>query len=182
MKNPATAAASECPHFSDGICAVATELADGRPATVTDLRACEVCSQNRTSPRAPNGVTAALAVMATPESERKAKIKELRVHVESTRGTGYELTRMLKVFGWKAEKGKCQCLLHAAIMNDWGPQKCREEFDTIVVWLMEEAEEKDFLMIIINFGGERGVQFGAEQMVRIAIRRAEKVEARLGRS
>jgi hypothetical protein len=57
-------------------------------------------------------------------------------------GCGQELKATLKLIGIEAAPG-CSCNARAAMMDDWGPAKCREELETILDWLKEEADKRN---------------------------------------
>jgi hypothetical protein len=83
-----------------------------------------------------------------------------------TGGPGTELKRLLKTWlGIKATPD-CPCNAHAAQMDEWGPDGCEkpERLAVIVGWLEEQARARNLPF----------VRVAAEQMVKLAIRRARK--------
>lgn len=83
-----------------------------------------------------------------------------------TGGPGTELKKLLKKwFGIKATPN-CPCNAHAAQMDEWGPDECEkpERLAEIVGWLDGQAKARNLPF----------VRFAAEQMVKLAIRRARK--------
>jgi len=83
----------------------------------------------------------------------------------SRSGPGTQLKNMLSWWGIKPGKG-CKCERRARYMDIMGCDWCEQNIQTIVGWLQEEhARQK----IIIPF-----VPLAAEQLVRLAIRRARK--------
>lgn len=96
-------------------------------------------------------------------------------------GPGAELTKLLAELGLKGFKG-CNCNGHAAQMNRWGVDGCRENFATIRGWLIEAQEKADWLTIITAAG--RAATTGlvlqldpldiAGSLVRLAIERAAR--------
>lgn len=78
-------------------------------------------------------------------------------------GPGTELKKLLSWFGIKAT-GRCKCNNRARVMDNWGPQKCREKMDTILIWLEEEAAARK-----LPFW-----KFAAKIAVETAIARAKK--------
>lgn len=42
---------------------------------------------------------------------------------------------------------ECPCHEHARKMDEWGPDKCRENLDTIIEWLREEAARRGMIFI-----------------------------------
>lgn len=73
------------------------------------------------------------------------------------RGVGTELHKMLSRMGISETSG-CKCKSRVALLNQWGPQRCAENIETIVEWLKQEA-------------GKRGLPFMA-MPARILVRRA----------
>ena len=57
-----------------------------------------------------------------------------------TVGPGTELKLLLKRMGFVARG--CKCEEHAAQMDDWGPDVCEENIETIVDWLGQEASKR----------------------------------------
>jgi len=78
-------------------------------------------------------------------------------------GPGTELEKLIHKFGLKAVAG-CKCRAHARQMNEWGPQKCAENIDTIVGWLREEAQKAKLPFVRIV----------ATKLVKMAIKVAER--------
>ena len=76
-------------------------------------------------------------------------------------GPGTELKKLLKKIGL-AEQSSCQCKSRAQQMDANGPQWCRDNLDTIVGWLREEAQKRSLPFL----------ETGARLMVKLAIRRA----------
>lgn len=82
-------------------------------------------------------------------------------------GPGTELKRLLESLGIQPT-GSCACDARAALMDDRGPEWCRENMDTIVSWLREEAERR----------GMPFVEFAVCQLIKLAILRAERAVAK----
>lgn len=61
-------------------------------------------------------------------------------------GPGFELKKLLKLFGIIPEPG-CQCNKRAAYMDQMGCQWCRDNIDTILGWLQEEANKRGLLFV-----------------------------------
>lgn len=78
-------------------------------------------------------------------------------------GAGTELKKMLELFGIKSSEN-CSCQAKAKIMNHMGIEWCKDNIDTIVTWLKEEAEKRHLPFSSIV----------AKKIVQIAISRAEK--------
>jgi hypothetical protein len=76
-------------------------------------------------------------------------------------GPGTELQKLLGRIGL-GEKSSCQCKSRARLMDAKGPEWCRDNLDTIVGWLREEAQKR----------GLPFLETGARLMVKLAIRRA----------
>ena len=53
-------------------------------------------------------------------------------------GPGNELKKMIAWFAKPSET--CNCETRVDTMNDWGAEGCRRNIDTIVDWLLEEAQ------------------------------------------
>ncbi len=53
-------------------------------------------------------------------------------------GPGSELRKMLAWFARPSDT--CKCETRAETMNDWGVEGCRTNLDTIIEWLLEEAQ------------------------------------------
>ena len=79
-------------------------------------------------------------------------------------GPGTELAALLKTIGIDAKEKGCSCRSHARRMDNWGPEKCRQEIETILGWLQTEAKKRKLPFI----------KAAAKQVVLLAIRRAEK--------
>lgn len=78
-------------------------------------------------------------------------------------GPGTELKRLLHKF-FITSTGVCKCNQRMLVMNEEGPDWCRENIDVIVGWLREEAENRS-----LPFSAT-----AAKLLVRYAIRSAEK--------
>lgn len=90
-----------------------------------------------------------------------------RVVMASGAGPGAQLHRILSRLGIQPSGG-CACKSRARIMNQWGPEKCKENLETIVSWMAEEA-------------GKRGLPFSpavARIIVRMAIRKSLRAQGR----
>lgn len=84
-------------------------------------------------------------------------------------GPGTELKKMLAKIGIEASP-TCTCNAKAQIMNFHGPRWCRDNLDTVVGWLRDEAHK-------------RGLPFmdaAGRILIKTAIRRAEKRLKRMG--
>lgn len=76
-------------------------------------------------------------------------------------GPGMELKKLLSKFGFKPKAG-CKCAQHIREMDLKGLQWCRDNIDTIVGWLREEAQRAGYPFTAI----------GAKILIRRAIRNA----------
>lgn len=56
-------------------------------------------------------------------------------------GPGTELKKLLAKIGIRPH-GDCKCNRRARIMDQRGPDWCKQNLDTIVGWLKEEADER----------------------------------------
>lgn len=104
--------------------------------------ACKACSDVE-PPRSVNQVTANLSCgvlikAGKRPSSKLAAIAGLQVpeHPPET-GPGTELKKLLSWFASPSKK--CNCSTKAALMDSWGPQKCRQQREVIVTWLVDEA-------------------------------------------
>lgn len=59
---------------------------------------------------------------------------------------GTELKLLLAKCGIVDEVG-CQCDRRSALMNQMGPDWCRQSIDTIVGWMQEEAEKRELRFV-----------------------------------
>jgi len=78
-------------------------------------------------------------------------------------GVGTELKKLLKLIGITASP-TCACNARAKEMNERGIQWCKDNIDTIALWLKEEAERRNLPFFL----------YGAKKLIKIAIYRAEK--------
>lgn len=78
-------------------------------------------------------------------------------------GPGTELSGMLARIGIHAAPN-CSCKAHARQMDEWGPDVCEQRLPEIIGWLERQATARK-----LPFS-----RFVAEQVVRLAIRRARK--------
>ena len=80
-------------------------------------------------------------------------------------GAGTELKKMLESVGIRATPN-CSCNAKATAMNKNGIEWCKNNKDTILSWLQEEAVKRKLPFF----------RFFARRMINIAISRAEKAE------
>lgn len=78
---------------------------------------------------------------------------------------GNELKKMLAWFARPSDS--CKCETRADTMNDWGAEGCRQNLDTIVEWLLEEAELR-------GLPSGKFTRIIAKSLVVTAIRRFER--------
>jgi hypothetical protein len=78
-------------------------------------------------------------------------------------GVGTELKKLLKFIGITASKD-CSCNARAKTMNEKGIEWCKDNIDTIVGWLKEEASKRNLPFFA----------YAARKLVQLAIGRAEK--------
>ena len=83
-----------------------------------------------------------------------------------TNGVGSELKKLLSKIGITASK-TCSCNQRAREMNVRGIDWCKENIDTIVGWLREEAQKRRLPFF----------DFAGKQLVLLAIKRAQKNHA-----
>jgi len=82
-------------------------------------------------------------------------------------GVGTELKKLLSMVGLKASPS-CPCNQRAKTMNQNGLQWCKDNKDTIVLWLEEEAKKRRLPFL----------KFGAKKLVNFAIKKYEKKESK----
>lgn len=80
-------------------------------------------------------------------------------------GVGTELKKLLAKLRLNPKPG-CKCNQRILLMNQWGPDKCEENIDTIVGWLRDEAERAELPFSAI----------GAKLIIKRAIHNARKKE------
>ncbi|QNN24329.1 sulfotransferase [Planctomycetales bacterium ZRK34] len=90
-------------------------------------------------------------------------------HLRRSGEPGTELHALLSKFGIEAD-GDCSCMDHVREMNAKGIVWCRENIDTIVGWLEQEAANRAIVF-------SRTI---AKQIIKLAIKRAEKKEKNSG--
>ncbi len=166
-----------CPNLTnDNRCQVAGHLADcSVQASPSGCRACSECS----NPQAVNLVTIGMAIVN--KRRRNLNVDELKTLLKSylpnqeehttlriaayKPGPGSELRKMLAWFARPSDT--CKCETRAETMNDWGVEGCRTNLDTIIEWLLEEAQ----LRGLPNGKFTRTI---AKSLVLTAIRRFER--------
>ena len=139
-----------CPNLTnDNRCQVASHLADcSVQASSSGCRACSECS----NPQAVNLVTIGMAIVN--KRRRNQSVDELKTLLKNylpnqeepttlriaayKPGPGSELRKMLAWFARPSDT--CKCETRAETMNDWGVEGCRTNLDTIIEWLLEEAQ------------------------------------------
>lgn len=77
--------------------------------------------------------------MSRPECPRNCRAG-FREH-PADRGVGTELHKILSRMGI-SETSACKCKSRVALLNQWGPQHCAENIETIVGWLKQEAGKR----------------------------------------
>lgn len=75
------------------------------------------------------------------DTQPKVARPQRQCEKKSVRGVGTYLRAILKRLGYKS-KGACKCSERAREMNKNGIQWCKDNVDTIVGWLKEEAERQ----------------------------------------
>lgn len=81
-------------------------------------------------------------------------------------GVGTELKKILAKLGIRASED-CSCNRRSQYMDEQGIQWCKDNLETIVGWIEEEAQKRD--LPFTRFVGRR--------LVKRAIRNAEKAES-----
>lgn len=162
----------KCGFWDEGTCAVIAELTgcDKADCKVQEdaCTACLACER----PQTLNRVTASIGLHVAKthcDAQRFAEVRSKlspAIAVDKGKpapasGPGTELKKLLSRLGIR-ERADCGCKSHAREMDHRGVDWCRENIDTIVGWLREEA-------------GKQGLPFvdaGARMLVKYAIRRA----------
>ncbi len=168
---------NHCPYLTnDNRCQVASKMAEC--VVRASASGCEAC-QHDSNPQAVNLVTIGMALV---ERRRRHKpTDELKRMLDSYMpetqppvsfklgayrpGPGSELRKMLSWFARPSDS--CNCETRAETMNDWGASGCRTNVDTIVDWLIEEAELR-------GLPHGQFTQVVAKSLVLTAIRRFER--------
>jgi hypothetical protein len=83
-------------------------------------------------------------------------------------GPGTELKSLIKTWLRIDASPNCSCSAHARQMDEWGPDVCEQRMPEILGWLERQATARK-----LPFS-----RFVAEQVVRMAIRRARKGRSR----
>ena len=81
-------------------------------------------------------------------------------------GAGTELKKLLKLIGITSTPS-CGCNTKAKAMNENGIEWCKNNTETIVSWLKEEADKRNLPFFA----------YGAKKLIKFAINRAEKNNA-----
>lgn len=172
-----------CPNLTnDNRCQVASHLADcSVQASSSGCRACSEC----TNPQAVNLVTIGMAIVN--KRRRNQSVEDLKTLLKSylpdqeepttlriaayKPGQGSELRKMLAWFARPSDT--CKCETRAEIMNDWGVEGCRTNLDTIIEWLLEEAQLRGPI-ITRKLAHGKFTRTIAKSLVLTAIRRFER--------
>lgn len=164
----------DCQYLKDGGCAIIAYLTgcDQSLCIVAEdaCKACLACDK----PQTLNRVTASIGLSVARKCQSGERLAEIRsrlgqaVTVEQPKpapagGPGTELKSLLSKLGFRESKG-CGCKSHAREMDHKGTEWCRENVETIVGWLREEAAKQ----------GLPFVDAGARMLIKYAIRRASK--------
>lgn len=80
-------------------------------------------------------------------------------------GVGTELKKLLRSYGIRGEGG-CGCKKHAAKMDAWGIEGCRERREEIIGWLIAAAKDRGWVKRL-------AAKIASGSLVDEAIRRAE---------
>ena len=97
--------------------------------------------------------------------EKSGHMKELeeRAKKAAKGGVGTELKKMLKMIGITASP-TCGCNAKSRRMDELGIQWCKDNVETVVLWLKEEANKRKLPF----------AKFVGRKLVHMAIKRAEK--------
>lgn len=159
---------TSCPHLTTAQhCQVVRDLSghDWQPHPL----ACRDCI-NQPDPQQVNIVTVGMSIAARSANTQLITDLTPLLHpsnltLQTSTGPGTELKKLLSWFSLPT--ADCQCETHAQIMNIWGPAKCREELETIIEWVVEEAEQQ-------NYPSGPITRLAIKAIVKQAIRNAEQ--------
>jgi len=104
---------------------------------------------------------------AYPKTPKHPERVAAQVETAPKAGPGTELKALLKDWLGIQASPNCSCNARARQMDEWGPDLCEQNLQTIVGWLEEQAKARKLPF----------VRFAAEQAVKLAIRRARKKAA-----
>lgn len=146
----------QCKHRKNGFCQIASDLAClPGDSVVAGEDACRVCVGEQ-EPMSVNMVTVSLAISALHslgsfDSKTHSYLHELSlekcagekivVKEGAKCGVGSILSRKLSWFVRKDDSCVI-CRYRAAKMNEWGPGKCEENMELILVWLRHAAKKR----------------------------------------
>lgn len=162
----------DCERWDNGTCGIVAELTGcAQSLCIVPDEACAVClACDR--PKALNKVTASIGMAVAKRTLRGDEFARVRdalapaITVEKPQpipasGPGTELKNLLHRLGFR-ETPTCGCKSHAREMDHRGVDWCRENIETIVGWLRDEAGKQ----------GLPFVDFGARMLIKYAIRKA----------
>lgn len=130
-----------CIHLNNNVCTLASSLIQEQ--VVANEQACSYC-QSDSKPMQINSVVAGIAILQLATNSKPIPATLLAL-VDSKRkppkqGPGTELKKLISWFIYKREVQGCRtCYDRETQMNEWGPNGCRENIQTIVEWLRESA-------------------------------------------
>jgi len=104
---------------------------------------------------------------AYPRTAREVDRTRSEVVPPQTGGPGTELKALLKDWLGITATANCSCNARARQMDEWGPDECERQMPVILTWLEEQAKGRKLPF----------VRIAAEQVVKLAIRRARKKAA-----
>ena len=161
---------SNCPYYYSGCCKIASGLATLE--VPTNLEACNYCTHQDNNPRNKNYVTASLALPIALKAGIKNKdvLNNIKSYIPQvtvktvTHGPGTELEKLISWFKKKNTRCKCQDRINK--MNQWGPDKCVENMDTILRWLRQSAatHKIPFIRPVVKKLVERAIYNARVQM------------------
>jgi len=85
--------------------------------------------------------TASISSYSYNNNKRKNHKTSQIVEKQTSSGPGTELKKLLSMIGINASPS-CSCNSRARVMDEWGPEKCEKEIETILEWLKEEASKR----------------------------------------
>jgi len=124
-----------CPHYQEGACEIASEVAHTRCETNDNV--CRSCTRDKLRSRRLNRETLTLAVLHNPTMDISAA--ESVIDNVST-GFGTRLANTVGLF--IRSTPTCGCAGHQDILDTWTPDYIRENLDKVLDWLHNEAKTR----------------------------------------
>lgn len=136
----------QCEHLSNSICRLASDIAQCDCPVLVEQ--CIYCTEKANPSQSINVVTISLAIKYTDNKDRViASYSSIvsSVPKPSKEGPGTELKKLISWFVWDKKVDGCKiCKTREQRMNNWGPDTCLKNIQTIVAWLRESAKKKGY--------------------------------------